>query len=38
MLVKSIARTLRGYKVIKRKTNDGPLPSMTQYFLQSDSG
>lgn len=38
MLANYISKILRGYKVIKKKTNDGPLPSMTQYYLQSDNG
>jgi hypothetical protein len=38
MIYKNIGKILRFYKVAKTKTDSGPLPSMTQYWLQSDSG
>lgn len=38
MITKYLNRIFRGYKILKKKTDDGPLPSMTQYFLQSDQG
>lgn len=37
MLSKSIGKILRFYKVIKTKTDAGPLPKMAQYWLRSDA-
>lgn len=38
MITKYLTRIFRGFKVVKTKTNEGPLPSMTKYSLQSDQG
>ena len=38
MIAKNLLRRLCGYKVVKSVTNEGPLPSMIKYSLQSDSG
>lgn len=38
MIVKNLLRRLCGFKVVKTVTNEGPLPSMIKYSLQSDSG
>lgn len=38
MIAKYLRKAARGYKVVKSRTDVGPLPSMIQYQLQSDSG
>lgn len=38
MFVKYLNQAARGYKVVKSRTDVGPLPSMIQYQLQSDEG
>lgn len=36
MLANNLFRALRTYKVVKRRTDEGPLPNMLQYCLYSD--
>jgi hypothetical protein len=38
MLSKYLSKILRTYKVVKTKTDEGPIPSMIQYWLQNDKG
>ena len=34
--MRQATRLVQGYKVIKCKTDEGPLPNMSQYYLQND--
>lgn len=36
MLKKYLAQATKGYVVVKKRTDNGPLPSMIQYYLYSD--
>lgn len=38
MLTKYLCKIVKSYQVVKTRTNDGPLPSMIQYWLQNDKG
>jgi hypothetical protein len=38
MLTKYLFKVIQQYKVTRQITNEGPLPSMLQYFLHDDYG
>lgn len=38
MLTKHLLKVCQHYRVTRKVANDGPLPSMLQYFLHDDSG